>query len=109
VRDSAELIEKGLPVYCKSVSALGGFKDNAGSVGIPISCGGVVVCPGDIIIGDDDGVAVIPLIRAEEVLAACRGTAAKEAAILEGMAEGKTLFRLLGLPKQLEVLGLRLP
>lgn len=106
VRDSEELIEMVLPVFSKSISPLGGYKDAPGSVNIPISCGGIVVRPGDIIVGDDDGVAVIPLDSAEEVLGLCRRTFAKEAHFREEMEKGTTLFQLLGLSEQLEKLGL---
>lgn len=109
VRDSAELIESGFPVYSAFVSPLGTFKESPGSVNIPISCGGVAVSPGDIIVGDDDGVAVIPLSRAEEVLEKCRATLQKERDILAGIEAGKSLFSLFGLDKKLAALGLEVP
>ena len=106
VRDSDELIASPFAVYCKSISPLGTFKESPGSVNTPISCGGVVVNPGDIIVGDDDGVVVIPLAQAERVLALCQKTLAKEQSILHAIDEGKSLFSLLGLEKKLEALGL---
>lgn len=109
VRDREELIESGLPVYCKSISPLGGFKSVGGSVNTEISCGGVVVSPGDIIIGDDDGVAVIPLEEAGEILEACKKNQAKEDEISEKMKQGITLFELLGLQEQINKLGLVIP
>ena len=109
IRDSAELIEKNFPVFSKSISPLGGFKENPGSVNIPISCGGLCVCPGDIVIGDDDGVAVVPLEKAEEILAACKATLEKERQIEKAMSEGESLFNLLKLDGKLENLGLKIP
>lgn len=109
IRDSQEIIESGFPVFSKSISPLGGFKEAPGSVNISISCGGVAVNPGDIVIGDDDGVVVIPMDKAAEVLELCKTTAAKEAAIIKGMNEGKTLFELFNLNKKLEILNMKLP
>lgn len=109
VRDSQEIIESGFPVFSKSISPLGGFKESPGSVNVAISCGGVVVNPGDIIIGDDDGVAVIPYEKAEYVLEQCKKTEEKEAMIVEGMKAGKTLFELLNLPGKLKNIGMKLP
>jgi len=109
VRDREELAELGVPVYSRSVSPLGCFKNDLGSVGVRIACGGVPVGPGDVVVGDGDGVAVVPLGQAEAVLEACRKTQAKEDAIRAGMAEGRTLFSLLGLDKQLAAMGVELP
>lgn len=109
IRDSQETIESGLPVFSKSISPLGGFKESPGSVNVSISCGGVVVNPGDIIIGDDDGVAVIPMDKAAGILELCKKTAAKEDAIIKGINEGKTLFELLKLNEKLENINMKLP
>lgn len=109
VRDIEELIESGLPIYSKSISPLGGFKLDGGSVNVDISCGGVVVSPGDIIIGDDDGVAVIPIDRAEEVLKRCKKNKEREDLISENMKKGISLFRQFGLAEQLNKLGLTIP
>lgn len=109
IRDSAEMITKGFPAYCKNVCPMGGHKDDPGSVNVPIACGNVTVRPGDIIIGDDDGVAVIPGDKVDEVMATCRRIKAKEVETEKALEAGKTLFELIGMPKQLEALGLRLP
>lgn len=109
IRDSEEIIEKNFPAFSKSICPLGGFKDEPGSVNVPISCGGVVVNPGDIIIGDDDGIAVIPKEKAAEVLELCKNTLDKEQRIEKAMGEGKTLFELLGLYEKLDKLGMKLP
>jgi len=109
VRDSQEIIEACFPVFSKSISPLGGFKESPGSVNIPVSCGGVAVNPGDIAIGDDDGVVVIPKEKAEEVLELCKKTAVKEAALLKAINDGKTLFEALNLNKKLENINMKLP
>lgn len=109
VRDSAELFQSGFPVYSALISPLGTFKESPGSVNVPISCGGVVVRPGDIIVGDDDGIAVVPLSRAVEILEKCRATLKKEQEILAGIQSGKSLFSLLDLREKLAALGLEVP
>jgi regulator of RNase E activity RraA len=60
VRDSCELAASGFPVFCRGVCPCGGGKEGAGQVNLPISCGGVPVYPGDLIVGDADGVVVVP-------------------------------------------------
>jgi len=61
VRDCVEIIEGGFPVFSRSVGALGGGKEGPGQVNMPISCAGVAVNPGDVVVGDGDGVVVIPV------------------------------------------------
>jgi regulator of RNase E activity RraA len=67
VRDAEGLEAMGLPVYARALSPNGCNKDGAGEVGAVIACGGVAVRPGDVILADRDGVAVIPLEDAAEV------------------------------------------
>lgn len=67
-RDRAALINLGLPVFTKGFIPTGGDKDGPGEINVNISCGGVSVAPGDLIVGDDDGVVVVPRNRIEEVL-----------------------------------------
>ena len=68
IRDIDGITRLGLPAYSRTVSAGGCDKDGPGEINVPISCGGTVVAPGDIIVGDGDGVAVVPRAHAEEVL-----------------------------------------
>lgn len=60
VRDVAGLTEVGLPVFAAAVTPNSPQKDGQGEVNVPISCGGQVVLPGDILVGDADGVVVVP-------------------------------------------------
>ncbi|MDR7543389.1 MAG: RraA family protein [Armatimonadota bacterium] len=90
--DLAELTELGLPVFSLGVSALTTRRLHlGGTVGEPITCGGVRVAPGDYVLGDDDGVLVIPAGRIEAVLE--RGEAAmdREAATRRYLLSGATL------------------
>ena len=66
VRDVAELRKLSLPVFSAGINATGPTKGGGGKIDVLISCGNVAIKPGDIIIGDDDGVAVIPLENSEK-------------------------------------------
>ena len=61
VRDISEIKKQSLPLFAAGVSAAGPTKGGGGKIDVPVSCGNISINPGDIIIGDDDGVAVIPL------------------------------------------------
>ena len=68
--DILELQSLGFPVYCRGVSALlGPYLATEGTINAPVTCGGVVVHPGDLVLGDDNGVVVIPPLQAEAFLA----------------------------------------
>lgn len=69
IRDVDEIIAKKYPVFAKSVTPAVGDKDGPGEINYPISCGGVVVMPGDYIVADLNGVVVIPPEYIEEILA----------------------------------------
>ena len=99
VRDVAAMRELGFPVFCRAVVPRGPHKGFGGTIDGAISCGGVTVSPGDLVIGDDDGVAVVPLAEVEAVHAAAREAQKRESSWLEEIAKGKTTHELLGLPE----------
>jgi regulator of RNase E activity RraA len=68
VRDAQEIRKSGFPVFSAGLSPNGPFKEGPGEINFPISCGGQVVRPGDIIIGDDDGVVVLKQELAKTVI-----------------------------------------
>lgn len=68
IRDVEGLAALGFPAFSRTVCAGGCDKDGPGEINVPISCGGAVVMPGDIVVGDRDGVVVVPRAHAEEVL-----------------------------------------
>jgi 4-hydroxy-4-methyl-2-oxoglutarate aldolase len=68
IRDVEGLSALGFPAFSRTVCAGGCDKDGPGEINVPISCGGVVVSPGDVVVGDIDGIAVVPRDHAEEVL-----------------------------------------
>jgi 4-hydroxy-4-methyl-2-oxoglutarate aldolase len=68
VRDVAMLRRDRFPTFARGVSPRAPQKNTAGSINVPVHVGGIVVCPGDVVVGDDDGVVVVPLAMAAEVL-----------------------------------------
>jgi regulator of RNase E activity RraA len=103
-RDAAEMREMGLPVYLSALSPAGPHKGWGGSIDDRISCGGVAVMPGDIILGDDDGVTVVPLARADAVLTASLARIAYEEDILNKLASGADVSGLFPSP-ELEIMS----
>ena len=78
-RDRAGIVATGLPLFARGIVANSPALNGPGTVGAPVVVGGVHVCPGDIVIGDADGVVVVPQGRAAEVLAALGRIRAAEA------------------------------
>ncbi|WP_282082216.1 RraA family protein [Streptomyces tendae] len=81
VRDVQALSAMGLAVYARAITPAGPFKDGPGAVGAPVAVGGTVVAPGDVLVGDADGVVVVPRRRVTEVLGRVDGIAEKEDAL----------------------------
>lgn len=105
VRDSAEIIALGFPVFSAALSIVGTVKESLGKINHPIVAGQVIVNPGDIILGDDDGVVVVPREKAGEALAASDAREAKESAVKEKLRAGASIFDLYGYQKVLDRQG----
>lgn len=105
VRDSLRIKEHGFPVFCKGVSVIGTAKETVGYINHPICCGNTIVKPGDIILADEDGVVVIPLAEAEEILKKCQERVAKEDKMIERMRAGESLFAMGGFQEILDRKG----
>lgn len=80
VRDLESIGKLAFPVYAKGINPRGPHKSGPGEINVPINCGGVVVHPGDIIVGDQDGIVVISPRDAQTVLAKARKKLEKEIA-----------------------------
>ncbi|MBS1694636.1 MAG: 4-carboxy-4-hydroxy-2-oxoadipate aldolase/oxaloacetate decarboxylase [Actinobacteria bacterium] len=106
-RDIAELAAMKFPVWSKCVSAQGTVKHRLGSVNVPVTCAAARVEPGDVVIGDDDGVVIIPRARAAAVLAEARAREAKEARSRERYQRGELSLDVHAMRADLERLGLR--
>jgi RraA family protein len=89
VRDSHFLAEFHLPVYARGVTPRGPSKVGPGEINGPVSIGGMVVHPGDIVVGDSDGVVAVPMCDAREVLAAVDVLQQREVSMLEAISARK--------------------
>lgn len=102
VRDRDDIARLGLPVFSTAVLPGGTHKANPGSINIPIAVAGVTVAPGDLVIGDGDGVVVVPRLEAARILGRAEAIVAKEAELRERVGRGELLFDILELAKLLE-------
>ena len=91
VRDTEELRELGFPVYAVGANPNGPTKFVPGRINWPISCGGVAVRPGDLVVGDADGVVVIEREKAPSLLDAAARKVAEERERLDGIAAGRNI------------------
>jgi RraA family protein len=89
IRDVGALSQRDFPVYARGVTHRGPYKNGPGEINVPVTVGGMVVHPGDIVVGDEDGVLAISPADVEAVIEGARKTAAKEAAALQSIAAGR--------------------
>lgn len=89
IRDVDAFKETNLPTFAVGITHRGPFKDGPGEINVPIAIDGMVFEPGDIVIGDSDGVLCVPLDQAEEILAKAEAKHAAETRQLQAIAEGK--------------------
>ena len=90
-RDTEELRELGFPVYCVGANPNGPTKFVPGRINWPISCGGIAVHPGDLVVGDADGVVVIEREKAPTLLDEAAKKVADERARIADIVAGKNL------------------
>jgi 4-hydroxy-4-methyl-2-oxoglutarate aldolase len=105
VRDVADLTAMNFPVWSRAVHAQGTVKATGGSVNIPVSCAGVSICPGDVIVADVDGVVVVRRQDAAEVARLSGERVAKEAKARERLRNGELGLDFYGLRAKLDDLG----
>jgi len=106
VRDAAQVIEIGLPVFSRGLCITGPTKVQGGQLGAPVTVGGCVVRPGDIVVGDGDGLVVVRAEDLDTTLRAAEERDAREAGLREKLAKGATTVELLGLAGKLREVGL---
>jgi 4-hydroxy-4-methyl-2-oxoglutarate aldolase len=105
VRDTSELTAMDFPVWSKAISARGTTKERAGAVNLPAVCAGAAVNPGDVILGDADGVVVVPRERAAEVLTLGKQRLEREEHTRERLRNGELGVDFYSLREKLKQLG----
>jgi 4-hydroxy-4-methyl-2-oxoglutarate aldolase len=106
VRDVADLREMGFPVWSRAVSAQGSVKATAGAVNVPIVLGGQTIHPGDVVLGDDDGVTLVPRADVSRALTAAQARIDKETATRAAFRQGELGLDRYGLRPKLPELGI---
>ena len=89
VRDCAWIRENDLPIYAAGISHRGPYKDGPGEINLPIAIEGMVIEPGDLVIGDDDGILCVPFDQAEAIYAAAHKKHAMEEKKMQAILEGR--------------------
>jgi 4-hydroxy-4-methyl-2-oxoglutarate aldolase len=107
VRDVTDLSAMNFPVWAKAVHAQGTVKATAGSVNVPVVCAGAAVRPGDVIVGDADGVVVVQKANAADVLRLGTERMGKEQKTRERLKNGELGLDFYGLRAKLTELGVR--
>src|SRR5438477_9171298 len=88
IRDSAEIAAGTYPVYAAGVTHRGPYKNGPGEINVAINMAGMAVNPGDIIVGDADGLVAIPQEQAERILKTAQGILVKETAAVKEIEAG---------------------
>ncbi|MBP2657440.1 MAG: dimethylmenaquinone methyltransferase [Firmicutes bacterium] len=87
IRDAEAMKDLDMSVYAAGVQPKGPYKDGPGEINVPVCCGGVVVNPGDIVVGDADGIVIINPQDAPGLLEKAKAKLVKEQAIIKGIKE----------------------
>ncbi len=106
VRDANLLIEMKFPVFCRGLSIKGTGKAQPGTVNVPITIGDVIIRPGDIIVGDRDGLVVVAHDEVEKAIENSNLREAKEVEQRAAIERGISTIELFGLRGTLDKLGL---
>jgi 4-hydroxy-4-methyl-2-oxoglutarate aldolase len=106
VRDANLIISLGFPIFCRGLSIKGTAKHQPGKVGVPVMIGDVVINPGDIIVGDRDGLVVVAKDEVEKTLASAVSREEKEDKMREAIERGASTAELLNLTETLARFGL---
>lgn len=107
VRDATNIVEMGFPVFCRGLSIRGTNKVQPGRLNVPVVVGGVPINPGDIVVGDRDGLVVVAAEELQSVIEASEAREEKEAGMRKKLEQGATMVELLGLQGTLDSYGLR--
>jgi 4-hydroxy-4-methyl-2-oxoglutarate aldolase len=105
-RDTVQITGMGFPVFASYISVSYPGKRGPGAVNVPVAVAGVTVNPGDLVVGDADGVLAIPPAQVETAVSNAESRMAKEADIKRKLDEGKTLYEVAGLKPLFEAAGI---
>ena len=108
IRDADALAKSRFPVYARGITHRGPYKNGPGEINVPVVIGGAVVNPGDLIIGDEDGLLALPPALAEETIVLALAQAKKEAALLRAI-RGKGKVDRRWVDETLQAKGCRIP
>lgn len=100
IRDGYENAQSNLPIFCKGITPAGPHKGWGGYINVPISCAGLCVHPGDIVLGDHDGVVVVPYYWAGQVLKESKQRLRLEEKWMTRIKKGATSVKAVGLESQ---------
>jgi len=89
IRDVADIAQSDFPMFARTAIHRGPYKSGPGEINVPVSIGGLVIAPGDIVVGDEDGVVSFPPSVAESLLEAVRAQIKREADTLVAIREGR--------------------
>jgi 4-hydroxy-4-methyl-2-oxoglutarate aldolase len=106
VRDANLIIGLGFPVFCRGLSIKGTAKNQPGKVGVPVMIGDVVINPGDIIVGDRDGLVVVAQTEVDSAIASSLAREEKEEQMRQAIERGVSTAELLKLTDSLARFGL---
>ena len=107
IRDTDTLTELRFPVWSTAISPIRPVKEGHGMVNVPVSCGGVIVNPGDLIVADGDGVVCVPREDAKEAVAGARARLDREDSIAEAIRNGESPWELAKMDDNYQALGVR--
>jgi 4-hydroxy-4-methyl-2-oxoglutarate aldolase len=102
VRDSEELVAMGLPIWTRWIRSRGATKDVVGALDVPVTVGGALIRPGDLVVLDADGATIVAAERAAEVLEASLARERREQLKREKLQAGALSYELDGLRKLVE-------
>ena len=98
VRDADDIEKLGFPVFARGLNILGTGKERGGSIGEPITIGKIRINPGDAVIGDRDGVVVIPAAQIDDVISASKMREEKEDDVRKRLKAGESSLEIYNFP-----------
>ena len=107
IRDSKEVIQINFPIFCRGTCIRGTTKSSLGLINHPIIFGDVIVNPGDLVLGDNDGMVIIPQSEVKKVLESAQERVEKEKEKTLALSQGVSSVELNNLEKVFQSIGLK--